>query len=131
MKWSSLQKEGVNLLQKDWRYLTWKFGQSLWSSLPLDVSLLMLFNTNVDHCINRAPKCANHRHLKIIDCLTARVFFISTVNSRSKKKKKRSLFCAALVAGTINKLEQSILRLRYLWCQHPIQKAFHTDRQTE
>jgi hypothetical protein len=38
-----------------------------------------------------------------------RVFFISTVNSRSKKKKKRSLFCAALVAGTISKLEQSIL----------------------
>jgi hypothetical protein len=26
----------------------------------------------------------------------------------AKKKKKRSLFCAALVAGTINKLEQSI-----------------------
>jgi hypothetical protein len=25
-----------------------------------------------------------------------------------KKKKKRSLFCTALVAGTINKLEQSI-----------------------
>ncbi len=40
-----------------------------------------------------------HRHLKIIDCLTARVFFISTVNDRSKKK-KRSLFCAALVART-------------------------------
>jgi hypothetical protein len=38
----------------------------------------------------------------------ARVFFISTVNGHSKKKKKRSLFCAALVAGTINKLEQSI-----------------------
>ncbi len=37
----------------------------------------------------------------------ARVFFISTVNGRSKKK-KRSLFGAALVAGTINKLEQSI-----------------------
>jgi hypothetical protein len=33
----------------------------------------------------------------------------------AKKKKKRSLFCAALVAGTINKLEQSILGLRYLW----------------
>jgi hypothetical protein len=30
---------------------------------------------------------STHRHLKIIDCLTARVFFISTVNSRSKKKK--------------------------------------------
>jgi len=49
----------------------------------------------------------DHRHLKIIDCLTAHVFLISTVNGCSKKK-KRSLFCAALVAGTINKLEQSI-----------------------
>ncbi len=39
-----------------------------------------------------------HRHLKIIDCLTARVFFISTVNGRSKKK-KRSLLWAALEAG--------------------------------
>ncbi len=38
----------------------------------------------------------NHRHLKIIDCLTARVFFVSTVNGRSKKKEKK----AALVAGT-------------------------------
>ncbi len=51
---------------------------------------------------------ANYRHLKIIDCLTAHVFFISTVNGCSKKKKKRRLFCAALVAGTINKLQQSI-----------------------
>jgi hypothetical protein len=40
---------------------------------------------------------------------------ISSVSSRSRKKKKRRLFCAALVAGTVNKLEQSILRLRYLW----------------
>ncbi len=32
-----------------------------------------------------------HRHLRIIDCLTARVFFISTVNGRSKKQQKRSL----------------------------------------
>jgi hypothetical protein len=40
---------------------------------------------------------------------------ISSVSSRSRKKKKRRLFCVALVAGTVNKLEQSILRLRYLW----------------
>jgi len=40
---------------------------------------------------------------------------ISSVISRSRKKKKRRLFCAALVAGTVSKLEQSILRLRYLW----------------
>jgi hypothetical protein len=32
-----------------------------------------------------------HRHLKIIDCLTARVFFVSIVNGCSKKKKKRKL----------------------------------------
>jgi hypothetical protein len=32
-----------------------------------------------------------HRHLKIVDCLTARVFFVSTVNGRSKKKKRRLL----------------------------------------
>ncbi len=29
-----------------------------------------------------------HRHLKIIDCLTAHVFFISTVNGLSKKRKE-------------------------------------------
>ncbi len=50
----------------------------------------------------------NHRHLKIIDCLTAHVFFISTVNGRSKKKKEKKpiLHCAS--SGHINKLEQSI-----------------------
>jgi hypothetical protein len=46
-----------------------------------------------------------HRHLKIIDCLTARVFFISTVNGRSKKKKP-IMSCAS--SGHINKLKQSI-----------------------
>ncbi len=30
-----------------------------------------------------------HRHLKIIDCLTACVFFVSTVNGRSKKKRRK------------------------------------------
>ncbi len=49
-----------------------------------------------------------HRHLRIIDCLTARVFFISSVNGRSKKTQKRSLLCAALGAGTLTKLKQSI-----------------------
>jgi hypothetical protein len=56
-----------------------------------------------------------HRHLRNIDCLTARtaclVMNVSFVSCRSRKKKKRRLFCAALVAGTVNKLEQSILRL--------------------
>jgi hypothetical protein len=60
-----------------------------------------------------------HRHLRNIDCLTARtaclVMNVSFVKCCSRKKKKRRLFCAALVAGTVNKLEQSILRLRYLW----------------
>jgi hypothetical protein len=63
----------------------------------------------------------NHRHLRNIDCLTARtaclVMNVSFVSCRSRKKKKRRLFCAALVAGTVNKLEQSILRLRYLCSQ--------------
>ncbi len=64
--------------------------------------------------------CLKHRHLKNIDCLTAHVFFISTVNGCSKKKKKRSLFCAALVAGTINKLEQSIFApsISMVWNHH-------------
>jgi hypothetical protein len=64
---------------------------------------------------------ANHRHLRNIDCLTARttclVMNVSFVSCRSRKKKKRRLFCAALVAGTVNKLEQSILHLRYLWSE--------------
>jgi hypothetical protein len=33
-----------------------------------------------------------HRHLRNIDCLTARVFFISTVNSRSKKRRKEAYY---------------------------------------
>jgi hypothetical protein len=37
----------------------------------------------------------DHRHLKIIDCLTAHVFFISTVNGRSKKKEKKPILCCA------------------------------------
>jgi hypothetical protein len=34
----------------------------------------------------------NHRHLSNIDCLTARVFFIRTVNSRSKKRRKEAYY---------------------------------------
>jgi hypothetical protein len=40
---------------------------------------------------------------------------ISSVSSRSRKRRKEGFFCAALEAGTVNKLEQSILRLLYLW----------------
>jgi hypothetical protein len=46
----------------------------------------------------------NYGHLRNIDCLTAHiaclVCFISTVNGRSKKRRKRSLLQVALVAGT-------------------------------
>ncbi len=38
---------------------------------------------NVNNSMN-----ANHRHLRNIDCLTVRVFFISTVNGCSKKRKE-------------------------------------------
>ncbi len=57
----------------------------------------------------------HHRHLKIIDCFRPALFAYQFCKQLQQKKKKRRLFCAALVAGTINKLEQSILRLRYLW----------------
>ncbi len=33
-----------------------------------------------------------HRHLRNIDCLMARVFFISTVNGRSKKRRKEAYY---------------------------------------
>ncbi len=49
----------------------------------------------------------NHRHLKIIDCVTAHVFFISTVNGRSKKKEKKPIM-SCTSSGHINKLKQSI-----------------------
>jgi hypothetical protein len=46
----------------------------------------------------------DHRHVSNTDCLKARtaclVCFISTVNGRSKKKKKLSLGRPGLVAGT-------------------------------
>jgi hypothetical protein len=32
-----------------------------------------------------------HRHLRIVDCLTARVFFISTVNDCSKKTEEKTI----------------------------------------
>ncbi len=58
--------------------------------------------------------CKKYRHLRNIDCLMAHtaclVCFISTVNGRSKKIKKRSLLRAALVAGT----QQNLSSLYYL-----------------
>ncbi len=55
-----------------------------------------------------------HRHLRNIGCLMAHttclVCFISTVNGHSKKRKKRSLLRAALVAGT----QQNLSSLYYL-----------------
>jgi hypothetical protein len=56
----------------------------------------------------------SHRHLRNIDCLMVRtaclVCFINTVNSHSKKRKKRSLLQAALVAVT----QQNLSSLYYL-----------------
>ncbi len=51
---------------------------------------------------------SEHRHLRIIDCLTARVFFISTVKGRSKKKKP-IMSCAS--SGHITKVKQSVFAL--------------------
>jgi hypothetical protein len=45
---------------------------------------------------------ANHRHLRNIDCLMACVFFISTVNGRSKKEEKKPIMSCAS-SGHINK----------------------------
>ncbi len=92
-----------NMSNSGTRYtLYWEQKRGTMFKLLFFLSMLKNFNLKL------SAFCLYHRHLKIIDCLTARVFFISTVNGLSKKKKKRSLFCAALVAGTINKLEQSI-----------------------
>jgi hypothetical protein len=56
--------------------------------------------------------CVTHRHLSNIDCLMAHtaclVCFISTVNGRSKKKKKQPWKTGAS-SGHITNLEQSIL----------------------
>jgi hypothetical protein len=46
----------------------------------------------------------------------ARVFFISAVNSRSKKKEKKPIMSCAS-SGHITKLKQSIFALRYLWAE--------------
>jgi hypothetical protein len=53
-----------------------------------------------------------HRHIRIIDCLTAHtaclVCFISTVNGHNKKEEKKAIMgCAS--SGHITKLKQSIL----------------------
>ncbi len=51
---------------------------------------------------------------------------ISSVSSRSRKKKKRRLFCAALVAGTVNKLKQSII-FRCLWLMTNLIQTKHGE----
>jgi hypothetical protein len=77
-------------------------GKPKWSSM---------FENNI--IIKQLTICLIHRDLRIIDCLTARtaclVCFISTVNGRSKKRKKRSLLRAVLVAGT----QQNLSSLYY------------------
>ncbi len=57
-------------------------------------SLKSLSEWDILQLINcyRGPIKKVHRHLKIIDCLTARVFFISTVNGPSKKRRKEAYF---------------------------------------
>jgi hypothetical protein len=54
-----------------------------------------------------------HRHLSNIDCLMAHtaclVCFISTINGRSKKKKRLSLGRTGASSGHITNLKQSIL----------------------
>jgi hypothetical protein len=62
-----------------------------------------------------------HRHLRYIDCITARtaclVCFISTVNSRSKRKRKEACLLTIKIGASsrhITKLKQSLL-LRCLW----------------
>ncbi len=56
----------------------------------------------------------NHRHLRNIDYVTVHtaclVCFISTVNGRSKRRKKRSLLWAELVEGT----QRNLSSLYYL-----------------
>ncbi len=68
-----------------------------------------LISNVVNYSIDRV-----HRHLRNIDCLTEHtaclVCFISTVNGRSKKRKKRSILRAVLVAGT----QQNLHSLYYL-----------------
>jgi hypothetical protein len=66
--------------------------------------------------------CADHTHLRNIDCLTARttclVCFISTVNGHSKRKKeKKPSITSGASSGHITKLKQSII-LRCPWCRH-------------
>jgi len=64
----------------------------------------------------------SHRHLRNIDCLMVRtaclVCFINTVNSHSKKRKKRSLLQAALVVGTQQNLS-SLYYLNVYWPSPP------------
>ena len=61
----------------------------IWSSL---VAEMIKFDLVLKHC-KVSLAASFHRHLSNIDCLMARtaclVCFISTVNGRSKKKKKK------------------------------------------
>ncbi len=71
-----------------------------------------------DQKVNKAEEATylslNHRHLKNIDCLSHLVCFISSVNGRSNKKKKRKEeaypWKAGASSGHITNLKQSILK---------------------
>jgi hypothetical protein len=73
-------------------------------------------------CNESGIEC-NHRYLSKIDCLMARtaglVCFISTVNGRSKKKKKKSPWKTGARSGHITNLKQSILTFDIYECNTP------------
>jgi hypothetical protein len=121
-----VKKSFKTLVSKSHQFGSWSFIHPIVSPSPsFSLSLFLVFNLEQKNFlfltghVNNVKLWSIHRHLRNIDCLTARtaclVMNVSFVSCRSRKKKKRRLFCAALVAGTVNKLEQSILRLRYLW----------------
>jgi hypothetical protein len=74
-------------LQEDERVISFERGKQLADSLGLE-----FFETSAKENINVR---VSHRHLRNIGCLMVHtaclVCFISTVNGRSKKRKKRSL----------------------------------------
>jgi hypothetical protein len=89
-----------------WKRNCWRQWHERHATVTLGGATVLALATLGSATRNRSnPICVAHRHLKIIDCLTARVFVVSTVNGRSKKKKP-ILRCAS--SGHINKIKQSI-----------------------
>jgi hypothetical protein len=67
----------------------------------------------VERMVYERKKGWRHRHPRNIDCLMTLtawlVCFISTVNSRSKKKKEKKPIMSGASSGTITKFKQSII----------------------